>query len=137
MISSWEARVRRRTRASNTAKLARGIAKGMLNLFGSKEVLNVDEVSDADPEKVDDRGCVDLLATEEPQEDQQELKNVKVSKEARNAVLRIHKNRRHPSKGQLVRAFRACGASDEAIAVAVQMECPASNEMNRPAVGHA
>ena len=54
----------------------------------------------------------------------------------RNAVLRIHKNLRHPSKDQLVRAFRACGASDEAIAAAVQLQCPVCHEMNRPAVGH-
>ena len=33
--------------------LARSIVKGMLNLFGPKEALNVDEVSEMDPEEVD------------------------------------------------------------------------------------
>ena len=49
-----------------TSDLARSIARGVLNFFGPKEALNVDEVSEADPEEVDDRGFVDYPATEEP-----------------------------------------------------------------------
>eukprot|EP00959_Pyramimonas_sp_CCMP1952_P368610 7721297-Pyramimonas_sp.AAC.1 len=74
----------------------------MLNLFGTKEALAAEEESSsADPEAVDDRGFVDFPATEEPQEDIATLKETKVSKEVRNAVLRTHKNLSHPSKDQL------------------------------------
>ena len=133
------------------SQLAKSIVEGVKGLFDTKqrrptalpkapprkipEALNVDEVSEADPEEVDDMGFVDHPAQDE--ESKPELTKVKVSKEVRNAVLRIHKNLRHPSKEQLVRTFRACGASDEAIAAVEQLECPICHEMNRPAVGHA
>eukprot|EP00959_Pyramimonas_sp_CCMP1952_P145846 3053653-Pyramimonas_sp.AAC.1 len=68
-----------------TSELAKSIVKGMLRLFGPKEVLAIEEDSEEDLVEVDDRGFVDFPATQDPPGDMTTLKETKVSKEARNA----------------------------------------------------
>eukprot|EP00959_Pyramimonas_sp_CCMP1952_P145499 3046108-Pyramimonas_sp.AAC.1 len=41
-----------------TSELAKSIVKGMLKLFGPKEVLAAEEGAEEGPEEVDDRGFV-------------------------------------------------------------------------------
>ena len=79
----------------------------------------------------------DIPDDEFPQEPH--VKDVRVPKEIPNAVklaiMRIHKNRRHPSKELLCRALRNGGANEIAIRAANELKCDVCAE-NKPPKSH-
>lgn len=89
----------------------------------------------ADPENDEDNDRNDIEVDEHEVEDPLLDDRIEVPQTVMRAVGRLHRNLKHPSKLQLVRALRHRGATDAAIEVAERLCCTTCEELGRPGVG--